>query len=961
MNPARFGLFLVLLLEIPKASALPVNFQRPQEPLQYRELVSKNFYLYHDANTPSEAQGLIRSLEMARTPLLRWFQTERTERQPVIVSATTSRASFANFLTDAIELQTMGQGGRDLAWHELVHASMYPHLNNILGPAGSILHLPWMPAWWIEGLAEALSVSVGAPQQASVERYFALTDRWPSYDMLHSLYGDSEFSATGYGVAGGFVGYLIRTYDPQKLPELLRDFRDYSMPWWWPATVIPFVNLMPMDRVLISWTGKSGEELYNEYKRAAKKYWQSALSQREVELIGRMARAPKVPPAYELSARDGELYEIIRNDQGLFERGLGDPNKLIALPDSGIHFQRFVGPEGRVYLTSQTNDQLQDEVSFHFTKNSGSMGRTILKRKSRIHKLAMQGTRLFWLESAEDRSRLCYIELNASQKVQCLFGVREPESLYPVGTEPGVIWLGHKSETLRGDRYEIVRVDLKTLAVERMPAGINGVPHALLDWQGKKLLLVSGHHGFQVRALDTAGHCTEAWSVPLTARAMVGYANKPTILVDTPDGTKLVALDELSARSCHALSPYRSPLTFAMIFPKATLGQAVDFAAPWRDDDAPENADLLALIEEAPLTKDVKEIKVDQTPGFAPWRGRGLFVFPWIGADGQGNSFGIRAVPLMDNMQNETLYLSALYGIESRFPDVGLTWESTRFQTKYALSGFNRQTFNGVFGRDLLYYRETGADVNFTRYFPITGVSVNYGLAGAHFKPVIGPPQFKVAGNEYKLTGSVAKVWAFRSFSFSQSFGAHVVPPGINKVWEYNQLMTSSSVTIPFSPLWGRPNSLSLGLSGSRTRGEKHKYLTEVYRPLKTFVPGDGGGVNGSNYSLLGQGYLTAARFGDNQVRSNASYTIPLLPHLDTLVGIFYLERLDFTTFINYGTAWSGPIRNADLILAHGYNVDLSTDIKGVRVNLGLGLGQVEGHPFEVYFKVGFDTLIDIE
>ena len=140
------------------------------------------------------------------------------------------------------------------------------------------------------------------------------------------------------------------------------------------------------------------------------------------------------------------------------------------------------------------------------------------------------------------------------------------------------------------------------------------------------------------------------------------------------------------------------------------------------------------------------------------------------------------------------------------------------------------------------------------------------------------------------------------------------------------------------------------------------KYLKEIYRPLKTFVPGSGGGLNGTNFPVSGPGPLTRSQTGDTQGRAKASWTFPLIPDLETLIGIFYLERLDFTAFFNYGGAWDGPNPDPDfLVAAHGYNLDLSTDIKGITINFGVGVGQVLENDWDLVFKFGFDTLIDIE
>ena len=159
-----------LMLPAFHAQALPLGFGKNQGPVKYSEIKSDQFYIYHDARTPEEGAMMLNALEGARKPMERWFQEKRSTPLPIIMSAISENASFANFIADAIELQTLGQGTRELAWHEYVHSTMYRKLDNILGPAGALIYLPWMPAWFLEGLAEALSVSVGSDVVAGVER-----------------------------------------------------------------------------------------------------------------------------------------------------------------------------------------------------------------------------------------------------------------------------------------------------------------------------------------------------------------------------------------------------------------------------------------------------------------------------------------------------------------------------------------------------------------------------------------------------------------------------------------------------------------------------------------------------------------------------------------------------------------------------------------------------------------------
>ncbi len=222
---------------------LPVGFYRGVGGgANYKEMESKNFRLYFHPKTQSEAKAMLAAFEAARPLYEKWFQRKRQTKLPVIFSAETANASFANFIFDNLELQTLGRGSRDLAWHELAHAMTYLHFENALGHAGAILHLLWLPSWFLEGLAEALSVSVGSDVQASVERYYALSGEWLSYNELHRLYsGENVFS--GYATSGAFVSYILRRLGRKNFSQFLADFADKSSLWQWPYSSVPLLTL----------------------------------------------------------------------------------------------------------------------------------------------------------------------------------------------------------------------------------------------------------------------------------------------------------------------------------------------------------------------------------------------------------------------------------------------------------------------------------------------------------------------------------------------------------------------------------------------------------------------------------------------------------------------------------------------------------------------------------------------
>jgi hypothetical protein len=193
--------------------------------------------------------------------------------------------------------------------------------------------------------------------------------------------------------------------------------------------------------------------------------------------------------------------------------------------------------------------------------------------------------------------------------------------------------------------------------------------------------------------------------------------------------------------------------------------------------------------------------------------------------------------------------------------------------------------------------------------------------------------------------------------TFSNSLSGRVAPASFNKHFDYNQVgaATRFALALPAN------SRFSLGLEGSRTRGAKQRLLQELYRPLKTFIPGAGGGLNQNSFPItaVSQG-LFSASYGDSQARAKIDYTIPVIQDIDKNWWLLYFERLDFTAFYNYGAAWTGPKPPQGwqrLTRAHGYNLDMQMENKGVRFNLGGGIGQVVGRPFELYFDGGFDAL----
>jgi hypothetical protein len=988
------------------AEALPIGFGRNQGDLDYDELKTDSFIIYHDRRAPREARAILEALQAAKPKLEQWIGVKRDKALPVILSSTTANASFANFITDAIELQTLARGGRDLSWHEYTHSTMYRHLDNIFGPAGSIIHLPWMPAWFIEGLAEATSASSGSDMQYGIERYYALSGRdWPSYDKLHALYDGTRFSTIGYAVSGAFVSYLLRTYDADKLPQVLESFYRYSMPWWWPWSFVPFNKFMPMDEALREWTGKSGADLYEEYKAEATKYWAGRTDLAYIADKG-LTDSLKAPPSpkmseqpaaglhagqsltysssYSFQSRGGDIYYLSREDGKLWESktiwkdAQADSDQTVKPLPEDLTGPRVVRKDMLIYLKGDTNENL--DVSREFWVQKKDVRKKILKRLGYINDMFLTSDKLVWTEERLERQSLCYVQRSELEKfkalspkvVRCEAPVYFPDSIKVLGyrTEQDKdgeeimteLWIRRTQENLLGDRHRIEVWSPASLSYRAFQDPLRGKPDSLGFAGNQTIIAYADASSHFLRRFDASGRCLgEQTFGNIIDRVFNSPKDFTTITFWQQDGVKAFKTNKfpVTLSSCRMHDEPSSPLQMSMRYGQASFKEILNQRNPWRPTpQAAIAADAQKLDKQAALGSAVPK---DLASKPAKWRPRPVFAFPWIGIDALGYQYGTLTVPLMDHLQNETVQVMAVYGVESRYPSIDLNLTSNRFATTLSLDVFRHQTWNGSYAGEVYYYDERGAMISAGRYIQALGLSLRLSYKESDLIPFLGDDAVwaqiaKGYIRETSIDMSKSHRWDFATLGYSLS--SNLATEFNNKNYDYEQTGGGLNLSVPID-LFGRSTQQNWGLSYSRVRGTRRKLLKEAYRPLRTYVPGSGGGLNEINQPLFGPGALTSAVYGDTQARANVSWTFPVLPDLAKLVHIIYLQRLDFTTFFNYGNAWySTDGRPDDWVKAHGYNLDLTADVKGVKLNAGLGVGQVVGKDWEMYALFGFDALI---
>jgi hypothetical protein len=976
MLPGLFILFGILYSTT--AKALPLGYGYNQGDLKFDEIKDDNFIVYFDSRTPHDASTALTALNAAKPHLERWFQVKRSSRLIVNMSAESDNASFANFFTDSIELQTLGSGSRDLAWHEFTHSMMYRHLDNWFGPAGAIVHLPWMEAWYLEGLAEAMSVSVGSKVQASNERYQALTGDWPSWDRIHSLYTSGPFTLRGYATSGAFVSYLIRTYSASKMIDALQKFRDNTLPWWWPWAFTPFNNFWPMDTMMVDWTGKKGRELYEEYKAAATRHWtdqkKSKLDLKELDSY------PKFRALPQLMASNGDLLVPAKDDNDLVLKHLqttdqGKPQwseKLEKISDYETVASTYSDQDGN--QTASITEFYPKANHKHYkiqvlTKaNNSAVKRSSIARKVQwVSHLAFSKSNLWWQESNLERTKICFAPRAEfrSDRVQCIKSAVHPAQVSILGFEQKAnlvanVWILESRASLSGDTYRVHIVHADTGKSRTITPTGGGRPEGFAKSLLGNWILMADKSRNHLQRIDDAGKCIESFSIDdMAIKIVQSQAQKPWLISLHKDEYVARIPHDLNPEACQPLSQHTSPLLVAVQLKRdISIDEAMQKSNLWQNNDSLETFHQLST-NQMDTTDDAARTTEKARP--AKWRGRPIFLFPWIGADDAlGPQLGIVSVPLMDQLQNETLRATIMVGIYSRFPYQELSLVQTRFTPTWSYSLFRSQTYNGKFRNsktletETSYLDEKGGHIDGSLQYEWSkfNLGLSWGARSGHLAPYIGPAVHYGSYNE--LYSGVTAVFKFANrWSNAWYLQGKAVPKAINENFDYDQ--AGAGVAMKRSINNG---FLEAGIDGSRTRGNYRRDIQEMYTPLKTFLPGSGGGYNRNSYALTADQGLFSPVFGDTQGRFRFNASHPLISDIDKFMGLVYVDRLDFSGFFNHGGAWNSDKFPglSSLISAQGYNIDLQMDNKGVHFNMGTGVGQVLGAPWQLYATAGFDA-----
>lgn len=252
-----------------KTNAIPLSFLKTtagnQRDIQWNLLDDGFVEVYYDKNSSQLADSAQEAIWDAY-PHLKNILGVKLDKVTLIVGDRSNGAGFANPVSQNIETQILSSRTQAFFQHELVHRMMYVHNDFHIGPLGRLFSLAMMPTWWIEGLAEYLTQSVGEVEIDGFMREMALNDHWPSWERLHALYNaDGDSNLRGYVVSGRFFGWILNHSKEKDLAKIQDQIA-------WRSVTPLFYNAS--DKWLVENVGKTGAELYEEFKQEQTLEWQ---------------------------------------------------------------------------------------------------------------------------------------------------------------------------------------------------------------------------------------------------------------------------------------------------------------------------------------------------------------------------------------------------------------------------------------------------------------------------------------------------------------------------------------------------------------------------------------------------------------------------------------------------------------------------------------------------------------
>lgn len=1011
-----------------QANAVPTSFlltpSGNQRDSNWKTTESKKFRVYHEDRAENLGKVALDSAETAwpyisyilgiRLPQETSRFAPRDNEQvstfpiiPIIINARDDIGGFANLATQNIEIQIKSGTKGALFRHELTHRAMYERIDPNLGPGGRIFTTAMLPTWWIEGLAEHLTESVGRWETQGIARTMALQNKWPTWDSLHNLYNSPGDYGKGYVTSGQFFGYL-RKLVPQKSISELHD----SL--FWKTLTPPFATAEYL--ILKKYWGKSGPELYDDFQKEQSKHWNQELGG-----LPSLLATGKV-----LTSRRGTPAMIALQNNNLLINNLAEaPYKsafIVKDPQRQEQTRNPVSIEGSHLVAVAPNDLtdgiLWTTTTVSFPNHTSSNELQAFKFRENLQTLTgnqLEKVASFSLGTPQDPITIVDIISKSKGKVFVLGSVRGNYALYYIDLEKNSITKRYQWKSPTDARFAkttkafysgeadcaalVIDNDNEITSLERfcmngnesvvLPKGQLFLRSAIEQDNDEYLLQFAWGSTTGIAELKN-GKIVRAFPVPEWAESLVPLQNSSSALwVFNGDGYNLVEFS--FNQSYDKWKDWSSVIKENSVWKSIPQWHqlAPPFIALAENERKLLETQSLATPTQSATPEQNEGTKSEHITTDAPYLHRHFFSYPtMIPPYFGGWAVGLASIPWMDEMERHRLEIFADYTSGANSPSGRISYVNNRVFDALSISLLSQARFNGIYysqknrARYYNYLRENGAEISTTHFSSARTSVASVGLRISQINPMytleteqeinaagaqkgvlatasvacntlVGETTFysgpsSEPGLEFILWRTTLGAIAETTHSIGKSYNyADISKPPIN--FQRYRISGTSSLTL---------NEKTFSLRGEigGTTGSSTLNLREYFQPYRTYLQGTGMSLNALNFSFIDQGGLLSTYTGTYSFRSSAEYSFPIWRDIDYQWLILYFESLRGELQINRGGI-SSRDNFSDFRFYDTVSVSLRTtiNVKGFQLFPSVAFAQLlNNHKWAVFSEISF-------
>ncbi len=986
--------------------AVPLSFMQNSgtnmKETEWQKLESENFVVYYPNEAKNIAKYSIISLEKSYPYLSLLIGSKLNNNAPINLNRNSNRTitskfakipfiignhydgpGFANPVTLNIEAQILHNRPAAFFQHELVHRLMYEHNDFGIGPLARLFSLAMMPTWWIEGLAEYLTNSIGEPTSINVLKNMALTDHWPTWDRLHSLYqADDDNNLRGYVTAGYFLGWIFSRLDNPDLYEIHKEISNQTV-------IPPFYNAV--DSWLNKKLGKTAEELYDQFKNEMADKWKN-----------KIRNLPPIIAAKKFDSDLGEKYFY----------------PLVNL-NSEIIYSKLVAensPYKSAFYIKNAKEEKRFPVSFAGS-TSFAIGKNVPLElvTSQLHSFAngKMGHEIIVINSSEQFSSLS--SNNFSKKTIALSSAEKPYFIDSINHLKDNFYIVNSIHNSNSELFLIntTTAEINLIKSYHFPQSIKMLSNSLSD-NCTYFILDSDENKTSLQKICLDKNLSIQTEEVIANNKFIitdGYVRNSNSIILKVIWDDLSALIEykpsekkynslfLFAEWIENISPSakdpQNSITFWYYFKgkyyleSLSLNNAIENFNKWEGKQSFLTFDnykfkkyqepylsiyaekkhffsateLIAATAAEKIGNDPNE-STKENPAF--YDSRFLFAYPYGLPDFFGGpSIGLFAIPIMDEIERYRIVLFGGYNFYLNAPEGAITYVNNRIFDSFSLGLFANPFFNGYYDinkdnsttRYYNYLQQTGVSLNTSWKFKLLNTVLNARTALYNLEPyshlTTPPPQIGAQKTNLLSFGGSIK-WDIINEAFYLNKQEEINGEWLNYVMsstlggtQYYGLGSSQDSkgqdtgTINYFNINGsvkntlnfyRTNLTLLGKL-STTQGENTLNIKEVYSPYQSYILGSNTPLNFISYPIIGSGSLFELKAGYWSYSGSVGYDFPIYPTFEKKFLFTYLNNLrGIVSLTRGGVALKENFSNFTATTSASVGSSIDVDIKGFQL-----------------------------